>query len=326
MKRRDVITLLGGAAALALPSAALAQPARRMPSIGFIGAATEQGQRHLTAAFVERLRELGWIADKTVTIEYRWAEGSAERAATAAADFAARKVDIIVAGGTQNVLAAKRVAAEIPIVFAAGDPVGTGLVASLSHPGGNLTGLSLQTSEIAGKHLELLRSVVPDLRRVAMLVNVGAKNAVEQMREAQRVAPELGLEMHVLEIKKVEDIADAIGRAKGVDQALYVANEPLTLTHRARIAALAFEARLPTVYGYREFVETGGLMSYGPSFPDLFRRAADFADKILRGAKPAELPVEQPTKFNLVVNLKTAKALGLAVPITLLGRADEVIE
>ena len=324
MKRRDFIVRAGLCALWTVPSLVRAQEAGK--TIGFIGASTQQGQTRLTAAFVDRLRELGWVEGRTVTIEYRWAEGSAERAATAAAEVVSRKVDVIFTNGTPIVSAVKRATAQIPIVFVAGDPVGTGLVASLSRPGGNMTGLSLQSSELAGKHLELLRDLVPGLRRVAVLVNVNAQNAVEQMHEAQRSAGNLGTEIQVLEIRRADDIAEAIQRAKGNAQALYVTNEPLTLTNRARISVLATDARLPSVFAYREFVQAGGLLSYGPSFSDLFKHGAEYVDKILRGAKPADLPVEQPTKFELVINLKAAKALGLSIPPMLLARADEVIE
>lgn len=324
MKRRDFILRVVLFALWALPSSAHAQGASK--TIGFIGASTEQGQTQLTAAFVDRLRELGWVEGRTVTIEYRWAAGSAERATKAAAEFASNKVDVIFTNGTPIVAAVQRATSQIPVVFVAGDPVGTGLVKSLSRPGGNLTGLSLQSSELAGKHLEFLRSVVPGLRRVAVLVNVNAQNAVEQMHEAQRSAGNLGIDVQVLEVRRADDIAGAIERAKGSAQALYVANEPLTLTNRARIGMLAAEARLPTVFAYREFVQAGGLLSYGPSFTDLFKQGAEYVDKILRGAKPADLPVEQPTKFELVINLKTAKTLGTTIPPMLLARADEVIE
>jgi putative tryptophan/tyrosine transport system substrate-binding protein len=324
MKRRDLIAHAGIIALWALPSPLRAQGSGK--TVGFIGAAGQQSQAPLTAAFVDRLRELGWVEGRTVTIDYRWAEGSAERAGSAATDLVSRKVDVIFTNGTPVVSAVKRATSQIPVIFIAGDPVGTGLVDSLSRPGANLTGLSLQSSELAGKHLELLQNVVQELRRVAVLVNVNAQNAVEQMHEAQRSAGSLGIEIQVLEIRRPDDIARAVERAKGNAQALYVTNEPLTLTNRALICTLAAAARLPTIFAYREFVQAGGLLSYGPSFPDLFRRGAEYVDKILRGRKPADLPVEQPTNFELIINLKTAKALGLSMPMTLLARADEVIE
>ena len=276
---------------------------------------------------MQRLRELGWIEGRTVAIEYRWAEGRSERFAEIAAEFVRLKVDVIVTAGTAAVVAAKQATSVIPIVFAAaGDPVGTGLVASLARPGGNVTGLSNQSADLAGKRLELLREVVPGLRRLAIMANVGNPIGVLEMGEVQAAARTLGLEVVTLEIRRAEDIAPAFEALKGRADALYVVTDPLVNTNRIRINTLALGARLPTMHGIREYVEAGGLMSYGPNFPDLFRRAADYVDKILRGAKPADIPVEQPTKFDLVINLTTAKALGLDVPPTLLARADEVIE
>ena len=222
--------------------------------------------------------------------------------------------------GNPPVLAAKQATSAIPIVFAvAADPVGSGLVASLARPGGNVTGLSIQAPDLAGKRLELLREVVPGLRRLAILANVGNPGAVLEMGEVQAAAHTLGIEVVTLEIRRAEDIAPAFEALKGRAEALYVVADPLVNTNRVRINTLALAARLPTMYDSREYVEAGGLMSYGPNFPDLFRRAGDYVDKILRGAKPADLPVEQPTKFDLVINLTTAKALGLTVPPSLLA-------
>jgi ABC-type uncharacterized transport system substrate-binding protein len=224
-------------------------------------------------------------------------------------------------------LAAKQATSLIPIVFAvAGDPVGTGLVASLARPGGNVTGLSLQTTDTVSKRLELLREVVPGLRRLAVMASIANPIAVLEMREVQAVASTLGLEVATLEIRRAEDIAPAFEALNGRAEALYVCTDPLANTQRVSINTLALNARLPSVCGFPQFVEAGGLISYGANFPALFRRAAVFVDKILRGAKPADIPVEQPTKFDLVVNLKTAKALGLEFPPTLVARADEVIE
>jgi putative ABC transport system substrate-binding protein len=262
-----------------------------------------------------------------VAIEYRWAEGRTERLAEFAAEFVGLQVDVIVTSGTPPVIAAKQATSVIPIVFAAvGDPVGTGLVTSLARPGGNVTGLSIQATDLAGKRLELLREVASGLRRVAIMANPGAPPAVLEMAEVQTTARALGLEVLASEIRRPEDIAPAFEAFKGRAEALYVCNDPLVTTNRIRINTLASGMGLPTMYNVREFVEAGGLMSYGPNFLVLYRRAADFADKILRGAKPADIPVEQPTKFELVINLKTAKALGLEVPPALLARADEVIE
>ena len=325
MKRRTFIAALGGAAAW--PVVARAQQAGKLPIIGFLGATTPSAQSQWTAAFVQRLRELGWIEGRTVAIEYRWAEGRSERAAEIAAEFVRLKVDVIVTSGTSPVLAAKQAAAVIPIVFAAaGDPVGTGLVASLARPGGNVTGLSLQAIDYVGKKLELLREVVPGLRRLAIMVNVGSPIGVLELGEVQAMARTLGLEVTTSEIRRAEDIAPAFEALKGRADALYVPPDPLITSNRVRIHTLALRAQLPTIHGFRELVEAGGLMSYGPNRPDLFRRVADHVDEILRGAKPADIPVEQPTKFDLIINLTTAKALGLEIPPSLLARADEVIE
>jgi putative ABC transport system substrate-binding protein len=326
-KRREFITLLGGAA-VAWPLGARAQQAGKLPTIGYSGGGTPLTESQRVAAFVQRLRELGWTEGRTVAIEYRWAEGHNERVAEIAAEFVRLKVDVIVTYATPPTLAAKQATSAIPIVFAvAGDPVGTGLVANLARPGGNVTGLSLLATDLAGKRIELLREVIPGLRRLAILGNVGNPQVVLEIGEVRAAAPTLGLEVAVFEIRRTEDIAPAFeALIKDRSEALYVVGDPLLATNRIRLNTLALGARLPTSYSSREFVEVGGLMSYGPNLPDLFRRAAEYADKILRGAKPADLPVEQPSKFDLVINLVAAKALGLTVPQTLLARADEVIE
>jgi putative ABC transport system substrate-binding protein len=325
IRRRDFITLLGGAAAT-WPLAGRAQQ-RAMPVIGFLVAGTPLSHGQWVAAFVQRLRELGWTEGRTIAIEYRWGEGRNERFAEIAAEFVRRKVDVIVTSATAAVVAAMQATSVIPIVFAAaGDPVGTGLVASLARPGGNVTGLSIQQTDVAAKRLELLREFVPGLRRLAILANVDGPAVLLDMREVQTTARPLGLEVVTSEIQRGEDIAPAFEALKGRTDALYVCIDPLVNSHRIRINTLALAARLPTMHGSREYVEAGGLMSYGPNRPDLWRRSADIVDKILRGAKPADLPVEQPTKFDLVINLTTAKALGLDIPAAVLARADEVIE
>jgi putative ABC transport system substrate-binding protein len=275
---------------------------------------------------VRRLRELGWIEGRSIAIVYRWAEGRSERYTEIAAEFVRLKVNVIVTAGA-SVVAAKQATSVIPIVFAvAADPLGTGLVASLARPGGNVTGLSNQAADLAAKRLEFLREVVPGLRRLAIMANIDYPAVVLEMREFQAAAGTLGLEVATLEIRRGEDIVPAFEAIEGHTDALYVCADPLVVTHQVRINTLALAARLPTMHSLREHVETGGLMSYGPNFPDLFRRAADYVDKILRGAKPSDLPVEQPTKFDFVVNVTTAKVLGLTVPDKLLARADEVIE
>jgi putative tryptophan/tyrosine transport system substrate-binding protein len=326
MKRREFITLLSGAAA-AWPLAARAQQAGKLPTIGFLGAGIPASHGPWFAALVQRLRELGWIEGRTVAIEYRWAEGRGERYTEIAAEFVRLKVDVIVTHSAAPVLAAKQATAVIPIVFAAAaDPVGTGLIASLARPGGNVTGLSSQAADLATKRLELLREVVPSLSRLAIMANFGNPASILEMGDVQAAANTLGLEVTTLEIRRAEDIAPAFEKLKGRADALFIPPDPLASTNRIRINTLALAARLPTIYAEREVVETGGLMSYGPHFPAMFRRAADYVDKILRGAKPGDIPVEQPTKFELIINLTTAKALGLTIPESFLLRADEVIE
>ena len=325
MRRREFITLLGGAAA-AWPLMAWGQQPAKLPTIGYFGTVAASAWGPWTTAFAQRLRELGWIEGRTVAIHYRWTEGRAERLAEIAAEFVRLKVDVIVTGGNAAV-AAKQASSVIPIVFALmDDPLSMGLVASLARPGGNVTGLSMQQTELAGKRLELLREVVPGLRRLAIMANAGNPASMAELHELQATARTLALEVVPSEISRAEDIAPAFEALKTRAQALCVVGDALVMTHRVRISTMALAARLPTIYNIREYVEAGGLMSYGPNIPDLFRRAADFVDKILRGAKPGEIPVEQPTKFDLVINLTTAKALGLNVPPTLLAQADEVIE
>jgi putative tryptophan/tyrosine transport system substrate-binding protein len=323
--RREFIMLLGSAAATWPLAAARAQQPR-LPTVGILGGATAATWSTWTPAFVRRLAELGWIEGRTVAIEYRWAEGRPERAAEMAAEFIRLKVDVILTAG--GVLAAvKPVTSVIPIVFAtATDPVGAGFAASLARPGGNATGLSLQTTDHAAKRVELLRELMPAARRLAILVNSRNPGAVLELREAETAIRALGLEPSLHEIQRAEDIAPAFEAMNGQADGLYVCTDVLVNVHRIRINTLALGARLPTMYSIREYVEAGGLMSYGPNLADMFRRAAGYVDKILRGAKPADLPIEQPTKFELVVNLTTARTIGLIIPPTLLARADKVIE
>ena len=324
IRRRDFVTLLGGAAAW--PLAARAQQPGKIPTIGYLGTAAASAWAPWTAAFVQRLHELGWIDGRTVAIQYRWAEGRSERSAEIAAEFVRLKVDVIVTGGNAAV-AAKQASTIVPIVFTiVDDPVGSGLIASLARPGGNVTGLAINHADLAGKRLALLREVVPGLHRVGIMANVEYPFAVLEVGEFETAARTLGLEVIRLEIRRAEDIAPAFETLKGRAEALYVVGDAQVTTHRIRINTLALAARVPTMHVVRELVEAGGLMSYGSNFADLFRRAADYVDKILRGTKPGEIPVEQPTKFNLVINLTTAKALGLTIPESFLLRADEVIE
>ena len=323
LRRREFITLLGGTA-VAWPLVARAQQPARVPTIGILSGGTPLSHGQLVAALVQRLRELGWIEGRTAAIEVRWAEGRFERFVEIAAELVWLKADVIVTPG-QAVPAVTQVAA-IPIVFAgASDPVGTGLVASLRRPGGNVTGLSLQQSDYAGKRFELFREVVPNLRRLAIIANAESPGAMLEMGEVHASARALGLEVVTSKIRRTEDIALAFKAFTGAD-ALYVCPDGLITSNNVKLNILAVGARLPTIYVFREDVAAGGLMSYGPSFPEVYRRAGDYVDKILRGAKPADIPVEQPTKFDLVINLITAQALNLTVPPTLLARADEVIE
>ena len=324
IKRRNFITLLGGAAAW--PIGARAQQPAKLQTIGYLGTAAASAWAPWTAAFVQRLHELGWIEGRTIAIKYRWAEGRTERYAEIAAEFVRLQVDVIVTGGAA-VPAVKQATSVIPIVFAiAQDPIGAGLVASLARPGGNATGLSAQQPDAVGKRIQLLRDVVPSFRRLAILANVGDAGAALDMSEAQAAADRLGLQVVTSAIRRAEDIAPAFEAIEGRADALYVCGDVLTTAYRIRINTLALGLRLPTIFSTRDLVETGGLISYGANFPDLFRRAADLVDKILRGAKPADIPVEQPTKFDFVINLTTAKALGLKIPEAVLLRADEVIE
>jgi putative ABC transport system substrate-binding protein len=315
--------LLGGVAVW--PLAARAQQGR-LPTIGFFGTGSSaSGGGPWTAAFVQRLRELGWIDGGTATIVFRWAEGRMESYAETAAEFVRLKVDVIVSFGAATP-AMKQATSVIPIVFAlATDPIGSGFVASLARPGGNVTGLSIQSPDLVGKRIELLREVVPGVRRLAVMAD-GNPGTILETSAVQAAARTLGLDVVTMNIRQAEEIAPAFETLKGQVDALYICAVPLVNTNRVQISTLALYARLPTVNGFREAVEAEALMSYGPNFPDLFRRTAVYVEKILRGAKPGDIPVEQPTKYDLVVNLKTAKALGLTIHESFLLRADEVIE
>ena len=323
MRRREVIALV--IAAAAAPSLAARE---QLPTIGFLGASSASSGRVRTAAFLQRLQELNWVEGRTVLIEYRWADGRLNRYAELAAELVRLKVDIIVTAGAQAVIAAKQATSTIPIVFGvASDPVGTGLVKSLARPGGNVTGMSYEGPDLATKRLELLREVVPALGRLAVMANPESSGATLELHELQATAPSMGLEILPLRTRRADEIASVFATLKGRSEALYVCADPLVNTQRSQIIGLALETKLPAMFGERENVDGGGLISYGPSIADLYRRAAEQVDKILRhAAVPADIPVEQPTKFELVINLKTAKALGINVPPTLLARADEVLE
>ena len=321
MKRREFIGVVAGAAAW--PLGTHAQQAAAVPTIGFMGAGTQLGWSRWTAAFVQRMAELGWVEGRTIVIDYRWAEGSGSRYEEIATRFAELKVSAIVTVGGE---AAKQATSSIPIVAAlSGDPVAQGLAASMARPGGNFTGMSLQSTELAGKRLELLHEVIPGIRRLAILEYVGFSGATLEIREVQTAAATFGVETIRLPIRTADDIAPVFDSLSKRAEALYPSN-PLANANRILINKLALAERLPTMHGFREYVEAGGLMSYGPNTPELFRRAAEYVDKILRGAKPGDLPIEQPTKFEFVINLKAAKSIGLALSPTLLSRADEVIE
>jgi putative ABC transport system substrate-binding protein len=323
VRRREFIAAIGGAAAWTAirPRAARAQQPR-LPTIGVLGT-DKAAWGPWIAAFDQRLRQLGWIDGRTVAIAYRWAEGRNERSAEIAAEFVRHKVDVILT--TVLTAAIARQTTSIPIVATLlNDPVGSGLAASLARPGGNVTGLSIQSTDLAGKRLELVREVVPGLRQVAILTDVGYDAGMRETGEVEAAARALGLAVVTLEIRRAEDIAPAFATLQGRGQALYVPSGPVLFGNRARIDALARETRLPLITVVKGY--DASLLSYGPSYPHQFQRAADYVDKILRGAKPGDLPIEQPTKFELVVNVKTAKALGLTIPETFLVRADEVIE
>jgi putative ABC transport system substrate-binding protein len=323
LRRRDI--LAGLSCAAAWPLAARAQsPAK---TIAMLGAASPEAWGPMVASFEERLREIGWIDGRTVALVYRWAEGDARRYAGIAAELVAMKVDVIVTVGSAAATV-MRATGTIPIVLAAAvDPVTSGYVQSLSHPGGNVTGLSLQSSEIGTKRLEILREAIPGLKHLAVMANAGYPGSARESVAVQEAAQRLGLTADALDIHRPEDIAPAIASVKGHATALYICTDSLVVTNSPRINAAAHDASMATMWGAREWIRSeGGFMSYGPNESGQFRQAADYVDKILRGANPADLPVAQPTKIDLAVNLKTAKALGISIPETFLLRADEVIE
>jgi putative ABC transport system substrate-binding protein len=327
VRRRDFITLLGGAAAWPLAARAQ-QPAAKVPRIGFLGNSTADLEANLVGPFRDGLRALGYEEGRNIVIEYRWAEGEYERFPALIAELVASNVDVIVTAGTPASLAVKKATTTIPLVMVAvGDPVATGLVASLARPGGNITGLTSISSEMEGKRLELLREVVPKVSHIAVLWNAASPIQVIEEGEVRAAAGVLGIKMLSLGVRTREEIDDALATIiRERPDALLVLADRLFLHHRTRIIAFAAQERLPGVHAYRELIEAGGLMSYGPSYADMHRRAAAYVDKILKGAKPADLPVERPVKFELVVNLRAAKALGLTIPPSVIFRADEIIE
>jgi putative ABC transport system substrate-binding protein len=327
MKRREFITLIGGAAA-AWPLAARAQQRPNLPRVGYIFSQTEATGRHLWEACRQGLRELGYVEGQNIILDVYWVAGQYEQLSDRLAELERLKVDVLVLQATPANLAAKGRTSEIPVVFVAvADPLRIGLIASLSRPAGRFTGLSLLTTDISGKRLELLAEAVPNLSRVAVLFNPRNPNNFNFLEETQAAAQKLRIEMQSFGVSNPEQLEPAVETAigKGVT-ALNVIDDPWIHSQRERIVALAANHRLPAIYGIRDFADEGGLMAYGPNRPDQFHRSAIFVDKILKGSKPADLPVEQPTKFELIVNLKTARALGLDIPATVLARADEVIE
>ena len=325
MRRREFITLLGGVA-VTWPLAANAQS--KTPRIGFMGNSTAALEANLVDAFREGLREHGYEEGRNIVIEYRWADGKYERFPALVAELIAANVEVIVTAGTPAALAMKKATTTVPLVMVAvGDPVGTGLVPSLARPGANLTGLSSVAPDLEGKRLQLLREVVPALSHVAMFINSLNPFHVSSMRQARAAAQTMGIKLQLHDIRKSEDLDDAFAAIrKERPDALLILADRVFLHNRQRIVDFANEQRLPNVNAYKELVEDGGLMSYGPSYEDMHKRAAIYVDKILKGARPADLPIEQPSKFTFIVNLKAAKALGLTVPSQLLGLSDQLIE
>jgi putative tryptophan/tyrosine transport system substrate-binding protein len=324
MKRREFMLLITGVA-VGASAAARGQQSAKPPTVGFLVAGSPASHGAWVAAFTRRLSELGWTDGRNIQIEYRWAAGDIPQTSKFAAEFVQQKVDVIVTSAF-GVNAAKEATSSIPIVSAAyGDVVASGIVKSLARPGGNVTGLTIQPAELSSKRLELLREVLPNVRRLAALVNTHVVGT-QEVDAIQTASAKLNIQANVLDIQTAEDIGTAMAALAGQTDALYVYSEPLTNANKEKIIKAANAAKIPTIFGFREFVTAGGLISYGANFTDLFARAAEFTDKILRGAKPADLPVQQPVKFELIINLKAAKALGLSISETVLTRADEVIE
>jgi putative tryptophan/tyrosine transport system substrate-binding protein len=324
--RRKFIATLGGAS-LAWPPAARAQQPGKLRTVGYLGSGTATVQSQFALAFAQRMRELGWIEGKTLAIEYRWGEGRNDRFDAYATEFVKLGVDAIVTSASAPVLAAKRATAIIPIVFAANsDPVGSGLVESFNRPGGNITGVSAQSADTPGREIEFLRQLMPGLRRLAIIANATSPGSMFEMKSAETAAHALNLQAETFALRGPDDIAGAFDKIAGHADGIYAVPDPLISTIRPQLIAMALRARLPSTFGSRDYVEAGGLMSYGANITDSFRHAADFVDKILHGARPADLPVEQPTKFEFVINRKTAESLGLAVPPNLVALADKVIE
>jgi len=326
-KRREFITLLGSAA-VAWPRSARAQQAGKVYRIGFLSAGAEVRPPNFWSVFVSGLQEAGWIEGKNIVFDRRYAENRLDRLPELATELVRLDVDVIVTIGTLAPMAAKRATTSIPIVMVnAGDPVGSGLVTSLARPGGNVTGMSLMAPDLGGKRLELLKEILPALSHVAIIWNAANPYSALVFDETQAAAKKLRLELRSLEVRGPDDFDSALAATIGKSvEALVLVEDPLTFNHLNKVADFCTDNRLAAIYGLREFADAGGLMTYGANQADLFQRSVGFVDKILKGLRPSDLPVQQPTKFDLVVNLKTAKALGLTIPPTLLARADEVIE
>jgi putative tryptophan/tyrosine transport system substrate-binding protein len=327
MRRWEFIAL-SGAAALAMCLPTLAQQRGKLPRIAFLGNSTAALEANLVGAFRDGLRDLGYVEDRTILIEYRWAEGRYELLPSLVGELVQAKAEVIVTAGTPAALAVTKTAPSVPLVMVAvGDPIGTGLVESLARPGGNATGLTSITPELEGKRLELIRDMVPGVRRLALLWNPANAYQLRNEKEVQAAAAALALPVLSLAVRNVEELDTAFAAILKEDaNTMLVLADRVFLHNRDRIAAFAGENRLPMMSAYRELAEAGGLMSFGPSYAVMHKQAARYVDRILKGAKPAELPVEQPAKFEFVLNLKAAQALGLTIPPTLLARADEVIE
>jgi putative ABC transport system substrate-binding protein len=325
MDRRAFLAT-AAAGMVVIPAAARAQHAGKVRRIGFLS--LQSGLNSTTEAFAQGMRELGYVEGRNLTVEYRWAARKEERLPELAAELVRLKVEVIVTAAAPAIEAAKRATSTIPIVMAtSADPVGSGLVASLARPGGNVTGLSALSTDLAGKRLQLARELVPKATRVAVLAHRGASATRLFLEEMRTAAQQLEAQLVVQEVQAADDLPGAFAAMQRERaQALVVQISPFSADNSRRILELAAQYRLPAMYDVRSFVDAGGLISYGPSLPEMFRRAAFYVDRILKGAKPADLPIEQPTKFEMVINLKTAKALGLSIPQSLLVRADQVIE
>lgn len=327
LQRREFLSLLGGAAT-SWPLAARAQSPRKVPRIGVLLPGTAASFALRTKALLEGLRDLGYVEGQTIAIEWRWGQDRVEGLPELAADLVGRNVDVLVTGGTPAAKALKTATGTIPIVMAIiGDPVAAGLVASLARPGGNATGFSIVAPELSGKRLELLKEIVPEISPVAVMLNTRNPQSQFELNEMQAAARAMGLQLHPVQVSPEDTLEQAFAAMSAASvRALVILTDPIFFSQRKTIVDLATLSRLPAMYFFQEFAEGGGLVSYGPSDTDLYRRSATYVDRILHGAKPGELPIQQPTKFDLVINLKAANALGLNISPLLLARADKVIE